>query len=93
METIVSLLPMILIFAIMYFMMIRPENKRKKKLDEMRSNLKEGMVITTIGGIVGTIVSVTENYIVIETSDDRVRMQLAKWAVGGEGKQSEESSN
>lgn len=79
------------IIAVFYFFMIRPENKRKKKLEEMRSNLKEGMVITTIGGIIGTIVSVTENYIVIETSDDRVRLQLTKWAVSGEGKQQEET--
>jgi len=91
-EGLITFLPLILVFVFMYIFVMRPENKRKKKLDEMRSNLKEGMVITTIGGIVGTIVSVTENYIVIETSDDRVRMQLAKWAVGGEGKQSEESN-
>ena len=47
----------------------------------MRSNLKKGDQITTIGGIVGKIVHVTEENIVIETSDDRVRMELAKWAV------------
>ncbi len=81
----------VIIIGVFYFLTIRPENKRKKKLEEMRSSLKEGAVITTIGGIIGTIVSVTENYIVIETSDDRVRMQLAKWAVASEGKQQEES--
>ena len=47
----------------------------------MRSNLKKGDQITTIGGIVGKIVHVSEDNIVIETSDDRVRMELTKWAV------------
>ena len=67
--------------ALMYFMMIRPENKRKKQAEEMRSSLKKGDQITTIGGIVGKIVMVGEENIVIETSDDRVRMELTKWAV------------
>lgn len=74
-------LPLILMFALLYFLMIRPENKRKKQAEEMRSNLKKGDQITTIGGIVGRIVQVTDENIVIETSDDRVRMELTKWAV------------
>ena len=75
------MLPLILMLVLMYFLMIRPENKRKKQAEEMRNNLKKGDQITTIGGIVGKIVHVTEDNIVIETSDDRVRMELAKWAV------------
>ena len=76
--------------AIMYFMMIRPENKRKKKAQEMRDSLKKGDVITSIGGIVGRIVSVSKDTIVVETSDDRVRMELTKWAVSSVGVQSGE---
>ena len=75
------LIPLVVMIALMYFLMIRPENKRKKQADEMRSNLKKGDQITTIGGIVGKIVQVTDENIIIETSDDRVRMELAKWAV------------
>ena len=75
------LLPLILMIALMYFLMIRPENKRKKEAENMRNSLKKGDQITTIGGIVGKIVHVTDDHIVIETSDDRVRMELAKWAV------------
>ena len=75
------LLPLVLMLALMYFLMIRPENKRKKQAEEMRNSLKKGDQITTIGGIVGKIVHVAEETIVIETSDDRVRMELAKWAV------------
>ena len=75
------LLPLLLMVALMYFLMIRPESKRKKQAEEMRSSLKKGDQITTIGGIVGKIVQVTDENIVIETSDDRVRMELTKWAV------------
>ncbi|MBD5154125.1 MAG: preprotein translocase subunit YajC [Oscillibacter sp.] len=75
------LIPLVVMIALMYFLMIRPENKRKKQADEMRSNLKKGDQITTIGGIVGKIVQVTDENIIIETSDDRVRMELTKWAV------------
>ena len=75
------LLMMVVMLAVMYFLMIRPESKRKKQAEEMRSSLKKGDQITTIGGIVGKIVQVTDENIVIETSDDRVRMELTKWAV------------
>ncbi len=75
------LYPLVLMIALMYFLMIRPENKRKKQAEEMRNSLKKGDQITTIGGIVGKIVQVTDENIIIETSDDRVRMELTKWAV------------
>ena len=75
------LIMMVLMFAIFYFMLIRPENKRKKEAEQMRSSVKKGDKITTIGGIVGTVVDVKENNIVIETSADQVRLELAKWAL------------
>ncbi len=67
--------------AVFYFFMIRPENKRKKEAQAMRDALKVGDNITTIGGIIGNIVSVKDESIVIETSADRVRMELAKFSV------------
>ena len=85
-----TIIMLVVLFAIMYFLMIRPENKRKKKAQEMRNSLKKGDVITTIGGIVGKIVSVTKDTIVIETSEDRVRMELTKWAVSTTGVQTGE---
>ena len=75
------ILPLILVIGVFYFMMIRPENKRKKEAEDMRSALKEGDEITTIGGIVGTVVNVKEDKFVIETSADRVRIEFAKWAL------------
>ena len=80
-----SIIMIVLLFAVMYFFMIRPENKRKKQAEEMRNSLKKGDVITTIGGIVGKVVMVNPNTIVIETSDDRVRLELTKWAVSQAG--------
>ena len=82
-----SIIMIVLLMAVMYFFMIRPENKRKKQAEEMRSSLKKGDTVTTIGGIVGKIVMVNPNTIVIETSDDRVRMELTKWAVSQTGVQ------
>ena len=75
------LIMMVAMFAIFYFMLIRPENKRKKEAEQMRSSVRKGDKITTIGGIVGTVVDVKENNIVMETSADQVRIELAKWAI------------
>ena len=72
---------LVLMFAMLYFFMIRPENKRKKEAQNMRDSLAVGDEITTIGGITGTICAVKENTIVIETGADRVRIELEKWAL------------
>lgn len=76
-----SLLPLILIFAVFYFLMIRPENKRKKEAEQMRSNLSVGDRITTIGGIVGTVVGIKDDKFVMETGADQVRIEFCKWAL------------
>jgi preprotein translocase subunit YajC len=79
------ILLMVLLFAAMYFFMIRPENKKRKAAEQMRNSLAVGDVITTIGGIVGTICAVKETTIVIETGADRVRVEFTKWAVSSKG--------
>lgn len=76
-----SLIMILVMVAIFYFMLIRPENKRKKEAEQMRSAVKTGDKITTIGGIVGTVVNVKESKIVIETGADQVRIELEKWAI------------
>ena len=76
-----TLLMMGIMFGIMYFMLIRPENKRKKEAEQMRASVRNGDQITTIGGIVGTVVNIKENKIVIETGADQVRIELEKWAI------------
>ena len=82
-----SIILLVVMFAALYFFMIRPENKRKKQAQAMRDGLKKGDVITSIGGIVGKIVMVNPNTIIIETSEDRVRIELTKWAVSQVGVQ------
>ena len=72
---------LVLMVAVFYFMLIRPENKRKKEAEQMRGAVKTGDKIVTIGGIIGTVVNVKEDKIVIETSADQVRIEFAKWAI------------
>ena len=72
---------MAVMLGLMYFMLIRPENKRKKEAEEMRSALKAGDEVTTIGGVTGTVVDVKENKFVLETGADRVRIEFAKFAL------------
>ena len=77
-----GMLPMLLIMvAVFYFMIIRPENKRKKEAEQMRSAVKNGDQVTTIGGIIGTVVDVKGDKFVMETSADQVRIELEKWAL------------
>ena len=77
-----SMLPMLIAcIAIFYFMLIRPENKRKKEAEQMRSNLRSGDRITTIGGIQGVVVDVKSDKFVIETGADQVRIEFAMWAL------------
>ena len=76
-----SIFMIVAMLAVFYFMLIRPENKRKKEAEELRASVKTGDKITTIGGIVGTVVNVKEDRIVIESGADQVRLELMKWAI------------
>ena len=75
------ILMFVVLIAVFYFFMIRPENKRKKQAENMRNSLKKGERITTIGGLVGRIVQVNDATVVFETSEDRVRIEVAKWGI------------
>ncbi len=76
-----GILILVLMVVVFYFFLIRPENKKKKKAEEMRNNLSVGDKITTIGGMVGKIVDVNGDLLTFETGEDRVRIQVTKWAV------------
>lgn len=80
-----TIMMIVLMIAIFYFLMIRPENKRKKQAEEMRSALKKGDWLTTIGGVYGRVVAITDRTVVIETSEDRVRVEFLKSAIGQVG--------
>ena len=75
------LIMMVAIFAIMYFVTIRPQKKRQKEEQEMRNSLEIGDEIITIGGIVGRVVTIREEDLVIETGADRNKMTIQRWAV------------
>ena len=79
----------VVIIAVFYFAMLRPERKKKKAAEEMRSNLEVGQKITTIGGLTGTIVAIKAETLVFETSEDRVRIEIAKWGISSVGKPGE----
>ncbi len=76
-----TILMLVVMVAVFYFLLIRPENKRKKEAEQMRSNVHTGDEVTTIGGIVGTVVSVKDEKFVLETGADQVRIEFAKWAI------------
>ena len=78
MSTIIMLVVMVGVF---YFMLIRPENKRKKEAEQTRNSIKVGDHVTTIGGIIGVVVNVKDDKFVMETSADQVRIEFAKWAI------------
>lgn len=76
-----GIIMLVVMIAIMYFLLIRPENKRKKEAEQMRSAVKTGDEVTTIGGITGKVVNVKEDKFVLETGADQVRIEFAKWAL------------
>ncbi len=87
-----SIIMIVVLIVVFYFFLIRPENKKKKKLEEMRSGLEVGDKITTIGGMVGKIVNISGDLITFETGEDRVRIQITKWAISTNGVQKAEEN-
>ena len=80
-------LPLILIVVVFWFFIIRPQRKKDKETAKMRSELQVGDEIVTIGGMVGKVVHVTGDKLTFETGEDRVRIEITKWAVSSnEGK-------
>ena len=76
-----TILMLVLVFAVFYFFTIRPQKKQEKENNNMRNNLTVGDEITTIGGIIGKIVSIKEETCVIETSHDKTKIRILKTAV------------
>ena len=73
--------PMILIFVVFYFLLIRPQRKKDKEAKAMLDNLKVGDRICTIGGIYGTIVRIKDDVLTIEVGEQKTQMVFARWAV------------
>jgi len=79
--TLVNFLPLVILILVMYFLMIRPQKKKDKAINEMRRGLTVGDEIITIGGICGKIVKTKDETIVIQVGSDRVKLEMTRWAV------------
>ena len=73
--------PIILMFVVFYFLLIRPQKKREQEVQKMREAIEVGDEVVTIGGIVGRVVSIKEYTLVVETSAERSKLRLARWAI------------
>lgn len=78
------------LFAMYYFMLLRPTKKRDTELKKMRDSLQAGDRVITIGGIVGRIISTKEETVVIETGADKTKLQFTKWAISQKENSSED---
>ena len=74
-------LPLIFVFVLMYFFMIRPQKKQEQKEAQMRDNLQVGDEVTTIGGIIGRVVSIKDETFTLETSRDRTKIRFVRNAI------------
>ncbi|MDY2609940.1 MAG: preprotein translocase subunit YajC [Eubacteriales bacterium] len=81
-KSLVTFLPLVLILVLMYFLMIRPQRKQEKKMQEALNNLAIGDEVTTKGGIIGKVVSIKEETFVLETTHDRTRIRFLRSAIG-----------
>ena len=95
MQTLSTIMPLILLIAVMYFLLIRPQKKREKEVNAMRSGVQVGDEIITIGGICGKIVKTKDESLVIQVGADKVKFEIMRWAVSKvveEGKRSKTTS-
>jgi preprotein translocase subunit YajC len=83
---------MVAMFAVFYFLIIRPQKKREKKVNEMRNSLEEGNEIVTIGGIAGTVAHIKDDMVTIEVGADRTKLTVMKWAIGSVQTKNEETN-
>jgi len=79
----VQFMPIILMFVIFYFLLIRPQQKKQKDLQNMIANLKKGDKVVTTGGILGVISSIQDNYIVLMVGDSDTKIEVLKGAIAG----------
>lgn len=84
------ILPYLIVIAVFYFLLIRPQKKKEKETQEMRKSVKEGTSIVTIGGIYGKVVNAKDDVLTIEVGADKVRLKIARWSVGKIIEESEE---
>ena len=92
MGNIATLLPLILLLLIMYFLLIRPQKKREKQINAMRSAIQVGDEIITIGGICGKVVKTKEETLVIQVGADKTKFEVMRWAISKVVNEKEEAA-
>lgn len=78
----INVVPYVIIIGVFYFLLIRPQKKKEKQIQEMRNSIKEGDEISTIGGIYGKVLNTKDDIITIEVGADKVKLKIARWAIG-----------
>jgi preprotein translocase subunit YajC len=81
MSNITTLIPLLLLIVIMYFMLIRPQKKREREINDMRRSIKVGDEVITIGGICGKIVKTKEEVLTIQVGADKTKFEVMRWAI------------
>ncbi len=81
MDTLYTLMPLLLLVFIMYFLLIRPQKKKERQINAMRSSIKVGDDIITIGGIYGKVTRVKDDVLTIQVGADKTKMDITRWAV------------
>ena len=89
-QMIMSIVYMVALVAIFYFLFIRPQRKKEKQLDQLRTSLEVGQMVTTIGGMLATIAKVEEEFVVLEVGPNRTKMPFKKWAIASVEKKEED---
>lgn len=80
-NTIISIVYMVALFAIFYFLFIRPQKKKEKQLEDLRSSLKVGQMVVTISGMLATVAKVEDECVILEVGPNRTKMPFKKWAI------------
>jgi len=77
----ISIIMLVAMLALFYFFMYRPQKKQEKQVNDMRNSLEVGDEITTIGGIIGKVISIKEETVMIETGNDKTKMRILRSAI------------
>ena len=83
MSMIASFAPIVILIVLFYFLLIRPQRKRDKAEREMRNSIEVGDEISTIGGFIGRVVNIKDDVLIIESSNDRTKLKIYRWAIRG----------
>ena len=75
--------PLVILIVLFYFLLIRPQRKRDKAEREMRNSIAVGDEISTIGGFIGRVVNIKDDVLIIESSNDRTKLKIYRWAIRG----------